>query len=410
MACTTQKESYTQEQLYEMTSSGVVLIQNTYYYKIILSDNRFYSTSYIFSKLENESLKGLSKTTRDNYNEVNDSLKNIIFGTGFFISPRGTIVTNSHVINPTPNKQTIYQSLLKYLREEVDKCNQRLNLEYHDLEIFEKEIKYNKNLNSKGYEMMIDGIQNCNRTIKLYTQYKENLLKEMTLNNYEIELCSEIKIAYNGNPINSNYDLIDCFVIKDIPSYDLGIIQIADGKGFWNVCKIEETPKWSYEQENKGDWNVVNNAGNISRFNIPEDKYIFNPYNENNKETNNNRETKLYMIGFNQGPILALTNDGIKAQITQGYISQNTDDTKMMYSIPALQGSSGSPVINQYGELVAINFAGINGVQGFNYGIKVEKLREVINDKSVNDKMKVYKPSNNQAATDSINEIVTAKQ
>ncbi len=42
-----------------------------------------------------------------------------------------------------------------------------------------------------------------------------------------------------------------------------------------------------------------------------------------------------------------------------------------MYSIPALQGSSGSPVINQYGELVAINFAGINSTQGFNYRIEL---------------------------------------
>ena len=31
MACTSKKDSYTQEQLYEQASSGVVLIQNTYY-------------------------------------------------------------------------------------------------------------------------------------------------------------------------------------------------------------------------------------------------------------------------------------------------------------------------------------------------------------------------------------------
>ena len=34
MACTSKKDSYTQEQLYEQASSRVVLIQNTYYYKI----------------------------------------------------------------------------------------------------------------------------------------------------------------------------------------------------------------------------------------------------------------------------------------------------------------------------------------------------------------------------------------
>ena len=116
-------------------------------------------------------------------------------------------------------------------------------------------------------------------------------------------------------------------------------------------------------------------------------------------------EIKLYMIGYNQGPTLALTNDGIKVQITQGYISQNTDSIKIMYSIPALQGSSGSPVVNQYGELVAINFAGINNTQGFNYGIRVERLREIVNDKSVKDRMTVRQSKNKPINNDSINSI-----
>lgn len=111
------------------------------------------------------------------------------------------------------------------------------------------------------------------------------------------------------------------------------------------------------------------------------------------------------MIGYNQGPTLALTNDGIKVQITQGYISQNTDSIKIMYSIPALQGSSGSPVVNQYGELVAINFAGINNTQGFNYGIRVERLREIVNDKSVKDRMTVRQSKNKPINNDSINSI-----
>ena len=50
-----------------------------------------------------------------------------------------------------------------------------------------------------------------------------------------------------------------------------------------------------------------------------------------------------------------------------------------LYSIPSLPGSSGSPVVNQKGELIAINFAGINSTQNFNYGIKVKYLRELIN-------------------------------
>ena len=401
VACTSKKNSYTQEQLYEQTSSGVVLIQNTYYYKITLSNNGFYSTNYVFSKLQDGELKNISHTISNNFNEVNDTIKSTTFGTGFIISPRGTIVTNSHVINPATNKNLIYQALIRYLKEQIDYCNQQLEETRNRLEIFEREIRDNKKLDSQGYAMMMEGIQSSRKWIDTFTQYRNNRIRDLSLSNFDVELCSEIKIAYNGSHITSSNDLIDCFVVKDVPNYDLGIIQIADGSNFWNVCKLGEAPKWSSEQMELG-WSNIHNAGTISWFTIPQDKYIFNLY---NNETHNDEEIKLYMIGFNQGPTLALTNNGIKAQITQGYISQNTDNIKIMYSIPALQGSSGSPVVNQYGELVAINFAGINGTQGFNYGIRVERLREIVNDQSVKDRMTVYQSKNKPINNDSINSI-----
>lgn len=401
VACTSKKNSYTQEQLYEQTSSRVVLIQNTYYYKITLSNNGFYSTNYVFSKLQDGELKNISYTISNNFNEVNDTIKSTAFGTGFIISPRGTIVTNSHVINPTINKALIYQALIRYLKKQIDYCNQQLEETRNHLEIFEREIRDNKRLDSQGYAMMMEGIQSSRKWIDTFTKYRNNCIRDLSLSNFDVELCSEIKIAYNGSHITSSTDLIDCFVVKDVPNYDLGIIQIADGSNFWNVCKLGEAPKWSYEQMEVG-WNNIHNAGTISWFTIPQDKYIFNLY---NNETHNDEEIKLYMIGFNQGPTLALTNDGIKAQITQGYISQNTDSIKIMYSIPALQGSSGSPVVNQYGELVAINFAGINNTQGFNYGIRVERLREIVNDQSVKDRMIVRKSNNKHINNDSINSI-----
>lgn len=401
VACTSKKNSYTQERLYEQTSSGVVLIQNTYYYRITLSNKGFYSTNYVFSKLQDGQLKNISHTISNNFNEINDTIKSTTFGTGFIISPRGTIVTNSHVINPITNKNLIYQALIRYLKEQIDYCNQQLEETRNRLEIFEREIRDNKKLDSQGYAMMMEGIQSSRKWIDTFTQYRNNRIRDLSLSNFEVELCSEIKIAYNGNHITSSNDLIDCFVVKDVPNYDLGIIQIADGSNFWNVCKLGEAPKWSYEQMEVG-WSNIHNAGTISWFTIPQDKYIFNLY---NNETHNDEEIKLYMIGFNQGPTLALTNDGIKAQITQGYISQNTDSIKIMYSIPALQGSSGSPVVNQYGELVAINFAGINGTQGFNYGIRVERLREIVNDQSVKDRMTVRQSNNKHINNDSINSI-----
>ncbi|MDY6403607.1 MAG: trypsin-like peptidase domain-containing protein, partial [Bacteroidales bacterium] len=83
------------------------------------------------------------------------------------------------------------------------------------------------------------------------------------------------------------------------------------------------------------------------------------------------------MTGYNLGPILAITEEGVKAQFNQGTISQKTDE-RIMYSIPALPGSSGSPVVNHNGQLVAINYAGLSGTQNFNYGIRVKYLKDLI--------------------------------
>ena len=89
---------------------------------------------------------------------------------------------------------------------------------------------------------------------------------------------------------------------------------------------------------------------------------------------------KVYIIGFNLGPALALTDEGIKAQITSGSISQDGGSDRIMYTTPTLVGSSGAPVINSRGQLVAVNYATLTGTQGFNYGIKVKHLTHLLND------------------------------
>ena len=190
------------------------------------------------------------------------------------------------------------------------------------------------------------------------TELLKELQDEDFEKNYKIRIDAQIGVALNGNKISSNKDFEKVTVIKDVPNYDLGII-----------APFGIT---SYVFSNS-DENYKN-------------RYVFKIPNETNN-SKSNEELKLYMIGFNRGPNLALTNEGIKAQITQGNISQNTDSIKIMYSIPALQGSSGSPVVNQYGELVAVNFAGISTTQGFNYGIKAERLKEILNDTGIQERI-----------------------
>ena len=95
------------------------------------------------------------------------------------------------------------------------------------------------------------------------------------------------------------------------------------------------------------------------------------------KKISEDKNSKLYMASFNLGPKLALTTEGVKSQFNSGSVSQKADD-RIMYSIPVLPGSSGSPVVNSQRQLVAVNYAGLNGTQNFNYGIRIKHLKELI--------------------------------
>ena len=69
--------------------------------------------------------------------------------------------------------------------------------------------------------------------------------------------------------------------------------------------------------------------------------------------------------------------DGIKPQTQHGKISNTSEKYRVGFDAPTLSGSSGSPVINKKHELVAVNNSGIGGTQGFNYGVRVNYLREL---------------------------------
>ena len=107
---------------------------------------------------------------------------------------------------------------------------------------------------------------------------------------------------------------------------------------------------------------------------------------EGNKKYFNGKSTEekikidqqLYMIGYNAGLMLANTEKGISVQMTSGRVTQTPDGERITYSIPTVQGSSGSPVIDDKGNVVAVNFAKLMGSDNFNFGIPLEKIKEFL--------------------------------
>ncbi len=72
---------------------------------------------------------------------------------------------------------------------------------------------------------------------------------------------------------------------------------------------------------------------------------------------------------------LAKTDSGIKVQLYDGKISKESDGNKIQYSITSTHGASGAPVFNECGQLIAVNFSGVDEVQGFNFGIVAKHIR-----------------------------------
>lgn len=78
--------------------------------------------------------------------------------------------------------------------------------------------------------------------------------------------------------------------------------------------------------------------------------------------------------------VLVTTRQGIKVQMTTGKLTQLTDGQRLLYSIPTVQGSSGSPVIDAYGNFVGVNFAKLNGSDNFNFGIPAKQVVSFYNE------------------------------
>lgn len=335
------------EQIENKLSKGVVLVKNEYYYEIVFGEG----SPIYFSGMEDDgSIKGMTL-------DGNEIEKAVGFGTGFFVSKEGVVATNAHVASPSVDIETVRAALVNAFNALGDECRQKINQLNSDL----GELQFA--INSQQYS-------NQEELINQYTQKMEerNNLQERVNNinrlnsaNYEVRIHADLGVAFNNTFVTNTSDFQPCVEIKEDAAHDLALIQL----------KNKTTPENAY----------VFNVSSRTRTDEKEEK------GERRRSKTKGRSRKdvaigekLYMIGFNLGPTLALTQEGIKAQVTQGETSQNTDDSKIMYTISSLPGSSGSPIVNRYGRLVAINFAGIGSTQNFNYGIKAVHLDALLTD------------------------------
>lgn len=349
-----QKKS--QEELYQETQSGSVMICTKYYYQITLPNNQV----LYFTGLDSD---GDFDNLTDDAKDIEDKCLRMT-GTGFFVDKSGSIITNRHVVNPEiegTQIKTAYNNLLSNIETFYAYVRKQLSDEYDELEQSKSQYYY-----YYGYEVYantekIHEIESQqNEIIQSYHEAGETLSSISNLKDpsaLKIKTITEIGIAYNDTHITSEKDMLDknpCVVIRtsEKEDVDLALIQL----------KNKKTPedKYIFTTAAKKELNLQDKIENFF----------------NNDDGSLKMGQQLYMIGYNAGPTLASTQTGIKVQMTSGKVTQLSDGQRLLYDIATVSGSSGSPVIDEKGNLVAVNFAKLRGSDNFNFGIPLERINE----------------------------------
>ena len=268
------------------------------------------------------------------------------WGTGFLISEDGLIATNRHVADPIPPEWVV-----KKLREQF----QNYKGTYQ---------KLSNNLSDTLRMPALYGIStleqynNLQSKLKNYQEMVDIFDKILNVGDFKVKSECRVSVAFTGTRVQTIDDFIPASLrISGDPGTvtenDVAIIQI----------------------NKKSD--------------MPDDIYIFNIPEKDPMDEEIPDDYSITVLGYNAGNGLQdmKLQKSIKPQAQHGKISNTSEKYRIGFDAPTIGGSSGSPVLNENHELVAVNNSGVGITQGFNYGVRIKYLKELVDNlKKTNNK------------------------
>jgi hypothetical protein len=357
-------ERLSASQIFEKFRKNVVLIKNKSYYQITFDDG----TKAWFNEVYDGGINNFYADLSFDENKVKGRAE-YDYGTGFFIDPRGIIATNLHVV--APSKRVIAD--LDYKNSIIAGLHNESGNAARDMA---DEVAYIKKFRPQDSAFVRDSIpaditsampdvddgdtddeeaktptDSLNRRIDSFVAYYR-FAENLASHDFTVTVITvELSIALENATGNAEEYPCHVFSLSREKHIDLSLIQTNDLKlpdgvtGNIDLSGDIDAPSYTQTITNKDTLKVG---------------------------------TPLYLIGYNYGPTIANTTSGTKAQLTKGEVTQENDKYRVLYSIPALPGSSGSPVFNDYGQIVAIHYSGFTHNENFNYGILSFYLKEFI--------------------------------
>jgi S1-C subfamily serine protease len=368
-ACTNKNkqplEKLSAGEIFEKFKKNVVLVKNKSFYKVTFEDN---TTAYFTQVFSDDDDSAYSDLTFDE-NEAKQKA-GYTYGTGFIINKKGVIATNLHVVAPSERliaEVNFKKSIIFSLQDDRDNTLKKLAVKVASLRKYHPED-----------------------SAFINTAIPANLLSTMPpVKDDEIDgnfAAASLVLDTANNEVDSlvTHDkLVEDLANKDfkvtIETVDLSIsLDGSTGNDVEYPCHI-----LSLSTDKHIDLSIIQTNDEVMPLGVTEVIDVMGDGDEyGNAITSNDTlkvSTPLYLIGYNYGPEIANTTDGRKVQLTKGEVTQENDKYRVLYSIPALPGSSGSPVFNSYGKVVAIHYCGLQNNNSFNYGILSYYLRDMMN-------------------------------
>lgn len=310
--------------IYEYYKSAVVLVKHKFSYKI--------------------SVKHCTPFTL--HTDDGDLAGSEVSGTGFFVSKDGKIVTNRHVVQPWTAmsydpSQYLKAHIASILPDSVASDSVQAFLERHWGNYDDDEQEYNANADTAKQPAADTSKAGVADNTAEHTDSSSKTVAMVKEQDIEVvPVSDEISVALHG----SMDEWLPCKLVtfSKEDGVDIGILQLTS----------EKLPR------------SVDHLVDLQTA-ITDDASL-RPGN------------KAILVGYPMGTELANTRRGILVQAYEGQINKESDGTTLQYNVTSTHGASGSPVFNECGQLIAVNYAGVDATQGYNFGIVARYAKELV--------------------------------